>query len=56
MGRFVSDWKTSSRRLGARFEPGAPGVYQFRARLARFRGGLIVGSSMYSPRVSVTVP
>ena len=56
VGQVFSDWKASNRRLGARFEPGAPGVYQFRARLARFRGGLIVGSSMYSPPVSVTVP
>jgi plastocyanin len=55
-GEVFADWKASSTRLGARFRPGGPGTYQFRARLARFGGGVIVGSNMYSPVVSVSVP
>jgi plastocyanin len=55
-GEVFSDWKASTTTLGARFHPGGQGTYRFRARLARFGGGIIVGSSMYSPVVSVTVP
>jgi plastocyanin len=55
-GQVFGDWKASSTRLSARFQPDGPGIYRFRARLARFEGGVIVGSSMYSPVVSVTVP
>jgi hypothetical protein len=55
-GEEFNDWLATTTRLSARFEPDRPGTYRFRARLARFGGGLIVGSSMYSPTLPVTVP
>jgi plastocyanin len=54
-GGTFSDWVHTRERTRQVVQVSAPGTYSFRARLTRDGGGLILGTSLYSPARPITV-